>query len=59
MGGKNTGHFKREFAKFTPLMLAAASSSENNLACLKALLVNNANYNAKDSYGNSLLHIAA
>ena len=40
-------------------MLAAASQSKTNIDCLKSLLAKDANYKAKDSYDNSLLHIAA
>ena len=40
-------------------MLATASEADKNLSCFKALLKSGANFKAKDSYGNSVFHIAA
>ena len=50
--------FKKEYSKYTPLMLAVASD-DKNLDCVKLLLKSGANFKAKDANGNSLLHIAA
>lgn len=50
--------FEREFNKFTPLMLCVVNGDQN-LDCVKVLLNNGADFNAKDDCGNNLLHIAA
>ena len=43
---------------YTPLMLAIAGGNQN-LDCVKELLNYNADFSAKDLFGNSILHIAA
>jgi hypothetical protein len=58
---KNTkvaGGFQKEFANYTPLMLAVSGSDEN-LECVKTLLQHGANFESKDTYGNGVIHIAA
>ena len=55
---KSAPAFVKEFAGFTPLMLAVAKGDEN-FDCLQALLTHGANFNCKDEYENNLLHIAA
>lgn len=52
------GAFQKEFHGYSPLMLAVAGG-DSNIECVKILLVNKANTGLLDSYGNSLLHIAA
>lgn len=55
---KNVAAFKKEFTKYTPLMLAVGGS-DKNLECVKFLLKSGANYKAVDSNGNNILHVAA
>tara|TARA_B110000285_G_scaffold233275_1_gene306558 strand:- start:1876 stop:3093 length:1218 start_codon:yes stop_codon:yes gene_type:complete len=57
-GGKAASTFVKEFAGYTPLMLAVAKGDEN-FDCLQALLAQGANFNCKDEYDNNLLHVAA
>jgi len=49
---------KKEFHRYTPLMLAVAKS-DKCLECVKLLLQNDASPNVKDEAGNNLLHLAA
>lgn len=49
---------KKEFLKYTPLMLAVAKGDEC-LECVKVLLRNDANWKMTDEQGNTLLHIAS
>jgi len=57
-GGKAPSAFVKEFAGFTPLMLAVAKGDEN-FDCLQALLAQGADFNCRDEYENNLLHVAA
>ena len=50
--------YVREFARYTPLMLAVAKG-DKCLECVKTLLQNEADSTVKDEDGNNLLHIAA
>lgn len=50
--------FQKEMAKYTPLMLCVAKGDEN-LDCVKLLLQHLADYQRKDTFDNTLLHIAA
>lgn len=50
--------FQKEMAKYTPLMLCVAKGDEN-LDCVRLLLQYHADYQRKDSFDNTLLHIAA
>lgn len=52
------GPFVKEFAIYTPLMLAVARE-DSNLECVKILLQKGADYKVKDEYKNTLHHIAA
>jgi len=56
--GKAANTYVKEFAGFTPLMLAVAKGDEN-FECLQALLAQGANFNCVDTYDNNLLHVAA
>lgn len=55
---KIPGAFTKEFAGYTPLMLAIARDDEN-LDAVKTLLQHGANFDVKDTFGNSVIHIAA
>jgi hypothetical protein len=55
---KVIGGFAKEFEGYTPLMLAVARDDEN-LECVKTLLQHSANFECKDNFGNSVIHIAA
>jgi len=55
---KAPGPFKKEMARYTPLLLAVAKS-DDNLECAKSLLKFGANVHVTDEYGNTLLHVAA
>lgn len=57
-GGKAPSTFVKEFAGFTPLMLAIAQG-DDNYETAHAILALGANCNCKDEYQNNLLHIAA
>ena len=50
-------NYTKEYQNFTPLMLCA--TKPNNFDCFTALLRHGAKYDTLDSYGNTLLHIAA
>ena len=52
------GSLQKEFHGYTPLMLAVAGGDQN-LECVRCLLSNKANTSITDSFGNTLLHIAA
>jgi len=52
------GVFLKEMSLYTPLMLAVAKGDEN-LDCVKLLLSQGADFLAKDSAENSVLHVAA
>lgn len=39
--------------------MLAVAGGDSNIECVRILLVNKANTGLQDSYGNSLLHIAA
>ena len=56
--GKAPSSFVKEFAGFTPLMLAVAKGDEN-FDCLQVLLAQGADFNCTDEYDNNLLHVAA
>jgi len=53
-----TTSFAKEMSKYTPLMLAVSKGDEN-LDCLKYLLEAGADYTRKDTFDNTVLHIAA
>lgn len=50
--------YVKEFARYTPIQLAAAGSGKN-LECVKLLLQAGANYACKDDAENNLLHVAS
>ena len=52
------GVFKKEFSRYTPLMLSAAGEKEK-LETFKCLLKYGASFNCVDEYQNTILHIAA
>lgn len=55
---KIPGAFHKEFATYTPLMLAVSRDDEN-LEAVKILLQHGANFEVKDTLGNSVIHLAA
>ena len=56
---KIPGGFQKEFAGYTPLMLAVTRSDEN-LDCVKTLLNHGASYDGlTDNFGNTVIHLAA
>ena len=56
--GKEPLPYEREWMDYTPLMLACASP-QSNLETVKLLLARKANSKITDTYGNTLIHIAA
>jgi ankyrin repeat protein len=52
------GTYQKEYAGYTPLMLACASSFDS-IKCVKLLLRNQADHTCQDAQENTLLHVAA
>ena len=52
------GPLVKEYAGFTPIMLAVAEGAQN-IEAVRILLANKADTTILDTYGNNILHIAA
>lgn len=52
------GQYQKEYAGYTPLMLACASNFDS-LSCVQLLLRNQADHTCTDAHENTLLHVAA